>query len=104
MGDIFSSCSKVIVWLGESENYLDDLLWFHQDIFAVKIKDFMGRDGDLGEFYSKYCSEEKFSRWLGIDITEKQWEGYARFFQQRRWFTLAWVVQQVVLAPNLEIL
>ncbi|KAK0510036.1 hypothetical protein JMJ35_007430 [Cladonia borealis] len=101
MDSIYSGADKVIVWLGKDMADFSDFAWFHSDALASEYLQGSQTDSTLKRtnvaapiFQGAYRTEP--------GILEK-WQSYCRFFEQRRWFNRAWVVQEVVLARPSDI-
>lgn len=101
MGAVYSYCQKVIVWLGKDETDLKEFKYLH-DTFLPMLWEYGEANGQESILKSNWTLEvikEKFK----LD-TEKQWKGYARFYDQRRWFSRAWVLQELTLARHVVVL
>ena len=101
MGTIYSGAKKVIVWLGKDMADFSNFAWFHSDALASEYLQGSETDGIMERtnvkapiFQGAYSTEP--------GILEK-WQSYRRFFEQRRWFNRAWVVQEVTLARSSDI-
>lgn len=102
MGEIYSSCQKAIAWLGHDSLHARE---FHN--LHTIIKDAVARQmplwhGTKPQFLAVQSVEELDSR-LGINIPIAWWNSYCKFLEQRRWFSRAWVKQEVALPPELEV-
>ena len=101
MDSIYSGAEKVIVWLGKDMTDFTNFAWFHNDALASEYLQGSQADSILKRtnaeapiFQGAYSNEP--------GIVEK-WVSYGRFFEQRRWFNRAWVVQEVVMARPSDI-
>ena len=101
MDSIYSGAEKVIVWLGKAMADFSNFAWFHSDALASDYLQGSQTDSIMKRtnveapiFQGAYSTEP--------GILEK-WQSYCRFFDQRRWFNRAWVVQEVVLARPSDI-
>ena len=101
MDSIYSGAEKVIVWLGKDMTDFSNFAWFHSDALASEYLQDTPIEGiieranpDAPIFQGKYNSEPGMS---------EKWQSYQRFFEQRRWFNRAWVVQEVVLVRPSDI-
>ena len=101
MDSIYSGAEKVIVWLGKDMADFSNFAWFHSDALASEYLQGSQTDSIMRRtnveapiFQGAYSTEP--------GIFEK-WQSYCRFFEQRRWFNRAWVVQEVVLARPSDI-
>ena len=101
MGSIYGGAKKVIVWLGKDMADFSNFAWFHSDALASEYL-----QGSQTDSIIKRTKREapifqwEYSAEPGI---LKKWHSYCRFFEQRRWFSRAWVVQEVVLARPSDI-
>jgi hypothetical protein len=101
MSQIYSSASKVLVWLGEAEG---DTIPF---ITACKAL-----NKSLSQLFSSkdvpvtHPLDENLLLQLGISQEKwrQYWTAYFGFYKKRRWFRRAWIVQEVALARELVIL
>lgn len=105
MGDIYSRCNKVIVWLGAMEAREAAQIWtLHFDILPEIIK-YIGQNGVDSIKSGDWTEQDLNERFdLAHPIRSDQWERYFRFFQSVRWFSRAWVVQEVALAPEVLVM
>ena len=101
MDSIYSGADKVIVWLGKDMADISNFAWFHSDTLASEYLQgsqidsiFKRTNIEAPIFQGAYSSEP--------GILEK-WHSYCRFFEQRRWFNRAWIVQEIVLARPSDI-
>ena len=96
MGDVYSGAEKVIVWLGKDMADFNNFAWFHNDARASEYLQGSQTDSIMTRtntnapiFQGAYSTEPGMS---------DKWYSYCRFFEQRRWFNRAWIVQEVVMA------
>lgn len=96
MDSIYSGAEKVIVWLGKDMTDFSNFAWFHSDALASEYL-----RGSQTDSVMKRTNPEA-PIFQGAYSTEpgmlEKWYSYCRFFEQRRWFNRAWVVQEVVMA------
>ena len=96
MDSIYSGAEKVIVWLGKGMTDFSNFAWFHSDALASEYL----RGSQTDSVMKKANPEAPIFQ--GAYSTEpgmlEKWYSYCRFFEQRRWFHRAWVVQEVVMA------
>ncbi|QSZ33440.1 hypothetical protein DSL72_005008 [Monilinia vaccinii-corymbosi] len=96
MGEIYSKCSQVIVWLGVSD--------FHSP-YAIEVMDILSKIPE--ETYTGFQITD-LEDWdiypkLGIEEVEAwKWLEYAAFLQ-RTWFSRIWVVQEAFLPRNIVV-
>ena len=101
MGAIYSGAEKVVVWLGKDMAEFNNFAWFHSNALASEY--LQGSQTD--SIYKRTNAEAPiFKRGINSEpgLMEK-WYSYCRFFEQRRWFSRAWVVQEIVLARPSDI-
>jgi hypothetical protein len=95
MGDIYSSARRVIIWLGKAINEVDDVIWLlERYVPVVKEGHFPAEElnYDLLNFLNITAD-----RWFEL------WRVYGTFFSSYRWFSRAWVVQELLLASDIII-
>jgi len=101
MGDVYSRCERVIVWLGKDESDLKDFKWLH-DTFLPHLWQYgeaRGQESILKATWNLDLIKQR----LGYD-TAKNWNSYAKFYHERRWFSRAWVMQELTLPPVVTVL
>lgn len=105
MGDIYSRCTRVIVWLGSMDAREAARIWtLHFDILPEIIK-YIGQNGVDSIKSGDWTEQDLNKRFdLAHPVRSDQWERYVRFFQSVRWFSRAWVVQEVALAPEVLVM
>ncbi|KAI0137951.1 HET-domain-containing protein [Hypoxylon sp. NC0597] len=96
MADIYRSAKCVIVWLGTA------------DEFTQPAWELIGRLSQLSKetlstVTTRALDNDYIGNLLGIANSLKYWEAVASLFG-RSWFTRAWVVQELVLARNTNVL
>ena len=101
MGAIYSGAEKVVVWLGKDMADFNNFAWIHSDALASEYLQGSQTDSIMQRlnaeapiFEGAHSSEPGFVR---------KWYSYCRFFEQRRWFNRAWVVEEIVLARPSDI-
>ncbi|KAB8293426.1 hypothetical protein EYC80_007741 [Monilinia laxa] len=90
MGDIYSKCSQVIIWLGVSD--------FHSR-YAVEVMNVLSKVPEEKYMGFQITDLEDWDMYpnLGIEeVEEWKWLEYAAFLQ-RTWFSRIWVVQEAFL-------
>ncbi|KAK5988139.1 hypothetical protein PT974_12279 [Cladobotryum mycophilum] len=107
MGDIYARAARVIVWLG-----LDINIFYPKDSAVAIFADMQQKVDALRQFEAEHGAgslaahnplDPAFHRMLGVGSPEEwrmSWVRYFSFFQRRRWFRRAWVVQEVALASS----
>lgn len=108
MGDIYANAAKVIVWLGDSALFpeLDDFLWLHRDDFLEHLVKVERSSNEVG-FAGKSQKADLLAFLTGNDCPEgldpsPRWQAYENFYARCRWWSRAWVVQEVALAQLIE--
>ncbi|KAI2639073.1 HET-domain-containing protein [Hypomontagnella submonticulosa] len=96
MADIYRSAKGVVIWLGPS------------DEFTQPAWELITSLSQLSETERKSVSPEAFNDAQNTDLlgranSREHWRALVRLFG-RRWFTRAWVVQELVLARDTTIL
>jgi hypothetical protein len=101
MGDIYAEAVEVIVWLGKDDRFLGDLMWIlNQNGLLSRAWQYMQRL-DL-EATQKLLFPVNERTTVAQDLLAK-WQGVWKFFECRRWFTRAWIVQEIILARDIII-
>ncbi|KAK5653496.1 hypothetical protein OQA88_8755 [Cercophora sp. LCS_1] len=102
MGEIYSRCERVIVWLGNDKTHVDAMLSIHRNIAAAIIKtNSLSKARDM---FEANPSPDFLEQELDVKVSEKKWKAYAEFYENRRWFSRLWVIQEVALAPEVKVL
>lgn len=99
MGDIYSGAKNVIVWLGSESSDLFDFSAARKTL--SKALSNLDREDEAA---MQNPLDPNFLERLGVESAEdwiKMWQKYFRFFQRRRWFRRAWIVQEVALARDI---
>jgi hypothetical protein len=105
MGDIYSTASKVIIWLGADTRDLGEFVWLCTD-FLFAMSKYLAVFGieDLKAqtpFSQNILTYSKLECPFGDLLT--CFEKYLRFCRRRRWFSRIWVVQETVLARDIVV-
>ena len=96
MGTIYSGAENVVVWLGKDMTDFSNFAWFHSDALASEYLQGSHADSIIKRTKVKapiFQLGEGFEPGLLA-----KWHSYCSFFEQRRWFKRAWVVQEIALA------
>ena len=102
MGSIYASSLAVVAWLGEDTSDAQEFISLHTALGRV-IADEDGRKALAAcrpfdsEVISAFCDGDN-------NLWQKVWLSYFRFYDKRRWFQRAWVVQEFALSRNLILL
>ncbi|OTA22826.1 hypothetical protein BTJ68_14829 [Hortaea werneckii EXF-2000] len=91
MGDIFKGARKVIVWLGEDYEDSRAGMQLARQLCAVAKKPHV-YSLDVGDLETHGLPKQGHKRWKALAA-----------ILQRPWFWRTWVVQEVVLNPNVEL-
>lgn len=96
MGEIYRSAQRVVVWLGpEGNDSLSALNFIERDIY----QDASDQSIDITHIWSS-TTLTSIAREVTSGRTILLWEAVARLFE-RTWWSRTWVVQEVLLAPEL---
>ncbi|KAL5329271.1 hypothetical protein ACEPPN_002782 [Leptodophora sp. 'Broadleaf-Isolate-01'] len=99
MGDIYTGAKNVIVWLGKESSDLFDF-----SAARMTLSKALSNLDRNDEAAIQNPLDPAFLHKIGIESAEdwtQMWQNYFRFFQRRRWFRRAWIVQEVALARDL---
>jgi hypothetical protein len=108
MGQIYTKATQVVVWLGREVPGLDDFCWMVEKVggafdavHAARGEgaiDFMEQQNPLDDdFWRQHCG---LSLRRPSDSWVAYWFHYFYFYNQRRWFQRAWVLQEICLATQ----
>ncbi|KAF1842436.1 uncharacterized protein K460DRAFT_359047 [Cucurbitaria berberidis CBS 394.84] len=102
MTEIYARCTRTIVWLGDCAELGVDLGKFyelHVEVYDA-INEYLEERGS--GIVEDGWNEVNFYGRLKLEHVRGQldWKGYARFFNERAWFTRAWVLQEICFAPD----
>ncbi|CAG8948784.1 hypothetical protein HYFRA_00001906 [Hymenoscyphus fraxineus] len=101
MGAVYSYCQQVIIWLGKDESDLKDFKFLHETFLPILWE--YGQANNLDAILKSKWTLDDIKKKLKLD-TEKYWKGYAKFYDERRWFSRAWVLQELTLAQKVVVL
>ncbi|KAM7198930.1 Heterokaryon incompatibility protein (HET) domain containing protein [Naviculisporaceae sp. PSN 640] len=99
MGEIYSSASRVVVWLGNRDPH-PTFLWIHAN---QKIVDFLTAvcEGKRDQMPTREALQTiglgSLHEWQDV------WKEYARFYEQNRYFKRLWIIQETALARELVV-
>jgi hypothetical protein len=102
MGDIYARANKVIIWLGDASSDVNNFVQTHKTLVDT-LQKYEAKHGPNSTSEQSPLDPE-FLRKLGIQYPSQwreNWAAYFLFFQRRRWFRRAWVIQEVALARDL---
>lgn len=106
MDEIYSWAMAVVVWLGADTTDLDEFVWIHNEFFDALNK-FIHENG-VDALHGQQGLDPAFTSRLGVappgGSWTDVWQKYFRFCRRRRWFSRAWIVQEVILARHVIVL
>ncbi|KAK8071168.1 heterokaryon incompatibility protein-domain-containing protein [Apiospora hydei] len=106
MDDIYSTAHEVIVWLGEDATDPTEFIWLHTDY--LDALDNHHKENGAEEMKRQQPLDPAFAARLGVSVPGGSWRAcwrkYGEFYRRWRWFTRAWVVQEVTLARNKRVM
>jgi hypothetical protein len=100
MYDIYRHATRVIVWLGEHEGDTDLLMAMYQQLALSPVKPVRHADEMLDHMAVRALVG------LGVDGDDRSKDrlNLLERFLNRPWFRRAWVYQEVVVAPKIEMI
>src|SRR3569833_180010 len=101
MGDIYSSATQVVIWLGKAGPD-PRFLWIHESSGVEECL----REACLSENQGQTPSKESL-RLAGVASMEEwqdAWRRYHRFYRRQRYFRRAWIIQETALAREIIVL
>lgn len=103
MGEIYSRADSVIVWLGPCEDEMKDWMWLHIE-FLDALEASIEQSGVEG-VQAEGPYQPKFLKYVTslppCGNFEDCWAKYMSFSRRRRWFSRAWIVQEIVNAKSI---
>jgi len=96
MGQIYASANIVIMWLGKDTSDLEEFVFLHERFLPELDK----RLRDI-DFSARSIWDLPFLQEIGIESTARwreYWAAYHKFYQRRRFFYRAWIVQEFALS------
>lgn len=100
MGNIYSTATEVIIWLGKDTTGLEDLLWGIDYLLPV-LKSVNERQGSY--YAPTLVVDSSYHEALGTEDTLHKLVGMAQFCYVCRRFSRAWVIQEVALARRVKV-
>ncbi|MCJ1243307.1 hypothetical protein MMC30_000504 [Trapelia coarctata] len=100
MGSIYGVAQEVIVWLGKDMMDFSDFASFHTDAITSTYLD----DDESHDILARVHLAAPIFKPTSDEVSMEKWASYRKFYERRRWFIRAWVVQEVVLAREIEVL
>lgn len=105
MGEIYTAADCVIIWLGEDRSNVDEMVYVHTKL-ATALDRLIDTRGARFAFQSSPLDPVTLEA-LALDLSLNEWyhiwHAYFNFFRTRRWFFRAWIVQEVVLAKDVQV-
>lgn len=107
MGEIYKSARRVLVWLRE-EQPPAEVIWVH-DFFIPKLLSCRSQVNDY-DFWAQrdpFCKDPEIVSLLGEEICQQwqhSWVSFFEYFIPCRWFTRGWVIQEVALKHEKNVL
>jgi hypothetical protein len=101
MGNIYSSASEVLIWLGLSRPGIEDLVWAVTE-FNPRLNS-LASANDPRLFYGNIW-HPAFCEAMGIENPVTRFIQIVEFYASCRWFTRAWVSQEVILCKRHRVL
>ncbi|KAH8600097.1 heterokaryon incompatibility protein-domain-containing protein [Bisporella sp. PMI_857] len=106
MGQIYSSATEVIVWLGPPRFGLDDFVWatteFLTALSTVGKKLQASGESPASLYKTSNLGDPSFHRTLGIEHPVPRLIRLAQFCASCRWFSRAWIIQEFLLARHVR--
>lgn len=96
MGEIYSSAEEVLGWLGPLHSGIDDLVWGTTSFVSAL-------EANKSSLYIRQLRDPKFWAKIGMVDSSDRLSRIGWFWKSCRWFSRAWVIQEVVLAQNLRL-
>jgi len=101
MGNIYSSASEVLIWLGLPRPGIEDLVWAVTE-FHPRLNSLVSAD-DPRLFYGN-IGHHDFCKAMGIKNPITRFVRIAELYTSCRWFSRAWVSQEVILCKRHRVL
>ncbi|KAF4625919.1 hypothetical protein G7Y89_g12245 [Cudoniella acicularis] len=96
MGEIYSSAEEVLGWLGPLHRCINDLVWGTTSLVSAL-------EANKSSLYIRLLRDPKFWAKIGMVDSSDRLSRIGWFWKSCRWFSRAWVIQEVVLAQNLRL-
>ncbi len=100
MNTIYSNATTVLGWLGGRHPFMSPFIWATTD-FLLRYHQLQPEDLPLT--YAS-LSQPRTSELFGVDSISDNLVAIWAFYNSCRWFSRAWVTQEVVLARNLVLI
>lgn len=101
MGDIYSRCTRVVIWLGEMEAREAARIHILHSVILPELIKYIGQHG-MDSIKTGNWTKQDLDDRFGVAglVRSENWNGYLRLYRNTRWFGRAWVIQEVALAPD----
>ncbi|KAL8910535.1 MAG: hypothetical protein Q9171_004178 [Xanthocarpia ochracea] len=93
LGDIYAAAIKVIIWLGDEDEYTAPALQLLNILASVDTNKLVRADS-LAQYDE---AESKSRELLGMNIDQTYWTALSWFYK-RHWFRRIWVLQECILS------
>lgn len=97
MHTIYRASSAVLVWLGPADEYTADAVEFIARIGSIET------ENNFRETLRKVPSQDIVDALGDLAHSKRHWEAVYEFFF-REWFQRIWIIQEIVLAPDIFVL
>ncbi|KAN0120363.1 Heterokaryon incompatibility protein (HET) domain containing protein [Hyaloscypha variabilis] len=105
MGEIYSKAAAVIVWLGPDSWWMKTCDWIY-GVFCDALEAYIEKRG-IERLRNMHPYDGRFQIEIGARPEDGNWKAcwhaYIEFCWERRWFTRAWVVQEISLNRNVYV-
>ncbi|KAL2073742.1 hypothetical protein VTL71DRAFT_11068 [Oculimacula yallundae] len=105
MGEIYSKAAAVIVWLGPDSWWMKTCDWIY-GVFCDALEAYISKNGKE-RLRNMHPYDAAFQIEIGARPEDGNWKAcwhaYIEFCWERRWFTRAWVVQEISLNKNVYV-
>ncbi|KAG4433755.1 hypothetical protein IFR05_010754 [Cadophora sp. M221] len=103
MGDIYSRATEVLIWLGPHRDGIEDFLWATTNLLPT-VTSANDRRQVSAIFWHRSPFDTEF--WLQMDMESPvaRLTKFALFYASCRWFSRAWILQEIVLARKSRML
>lgn len=104
MGHIYSSCQKVLVWLGEEDGNTESVVRFIESTFDEIEQNIPGGPryrnwSDILELHNASIQDSILQELLRPEL-KQGWASFQSHVLRRTWWNRAWVVQEYANAPE----
>jgi hypothetical protein len=100
MDQLYSMATKVLIWLGPSDQGFKDLVLATKEFMPAYVGHLQSSTGAS----PNSILDPSWDKALGLKVVSTRLVNMALFYAACRWFTSAWVAQEVTLAKHAVIL